>query len=73
MMKTIEVKISNARSLEHAMDQAIEQAESGLSTAANKYEPTHRLSSVKFKTLEVHTEYRDNHWQYIFEAELEEL
>lgn len=55
------------------MDKAIEQAESGLSTPANKYEPTHRLSSVKFKGLEVSIEYRDNHWQYIFEAELEEL
>lgn len=72
-MKTIEVRISNARSLEHAMDQAIEQAESGLSTPENKFNTTHRVTSVKFKGLEVSIEYRDNHWQYIFEAELEEL
>lgn len=72
-MKTIPIKIHNARSLEHAMDQAIEQAEAGLSTAENKYDPTHRLSKITFKTVEVTIEYRDNHWTYFFEAELEEL
>ena len=72
-MKTVPIEISNARSIEDAMEKAIEQAESGCFTRDKEYKQTHRLSKVTFKTLEVDIEYRDNHWVYKFEAELEEL
>lgn len=72
-MKKVEILISNARSLEHAMDQAIETAENGTFTKDKDFRQTHNVSKVTFKGLEVSIEYRDNHWQYKFEAELEEL
>lgn len=71
-MKVIEVTVTEARSLEHAMDQAIvlakEAAEEGkwLNAEGDKLQ----LVSVKFAALEVVINYRGNDWTYTFKAEL---
>lgn len=71
-MKTEKIEIHRARSLEHAMDQAIEAAES-LCYRHGTGKGDLRLTKMLFKGLEVDISYRDNSWTYTFEAELEEL
>lgn len=72
-MKTIEISISNARSLEHAMEKAFEEAESKCRSTDGKFTQTHKVDKVVFKTLEGTNQYRDGlSFEYKFNAELEE-
>jgi len=72
-MRTISIEISSARSVEDAMEKAIVEAESKCEPHSDDPKKWTRLSKVSFKGLEVSPEYRDNHWSYKFEAELEEM
>ena len=76
-MKTIQIEVSEARSLEHAMDRAIEDAGNRCFSSHPKGEDhreTHTVTKVTFKTLEATIGYghRDNRFTYKFEAELAE-
>ena len=72
-MKTIEISIHSARSLEHAMEKAFEEAESKCHSTDGKYTQTHKVDKIVFKTLEAANTYRDGlSFEYKFNAELEE-
>jgi hypothetical protein len=73
-VKTIKITIPDARSLEHAMDKAIEHAGYSCdSTTPGTNHQTHRIKQVTFKTLVAEVSYRDKTFTYHFEADLEEL
>ena len=74
-MKTIKIEISDARSLENAMDKAIESAGYSCdSTRPGTSHQTHRIDKVRFVTLVVEIcSPRDQSWTYHFEADLVEL
>ena len=72
-MKTVKIEISDARSLEHAMDKALESAGYSCdSTVPGTSHQTHKISKVTFKTLEATSNFRDKSFTYHFEADLEE-
>jgi hypothetical protein len=72
-VRTVNIEISGARSLEHAMDQAIEQAETKCHQTVPDYKTTHRLNRVRFIMLTAECSYRDKNFIYYFEADLEDL
>lgn len=72
-MKTVNINITNARSLEDAMDKAIDAADSGAFTRDSEYRQTHRINKVRFIMLSAEVSYHDKTFTYYFEADLEEV
>jgi hypothetical protein len=73
-VKTVQIPITNARNLEHAMDQAIESAGYSCdSTRPGTGHQTHKIDKVRFITLIAEVSYREKNFTYHFEADLEEL
>ena len=72
-MKLLEVDISEARNLEHAMDLAIKKTEEEMFKlgGAKDYD-VYRIRKVKFITLEAVVNYEGNRFTYKFEATLDE-
>jgi hypothetical protein len=66
-LKTRKFEVTEARSIEDAMDKAIEKAENYADSG-----PTLRINKVTFKGLEALVSYRDHNFVYTFEAEFEE-
>lgn len=74
-MKHVSIQISSARSLEHAMDQAIEQAQNSCYVvgASGKGREAYRVEQVIFTRLAASCGYTEHDFTYTFTAELEEL
>lgn len=68
-MKTVNINITDARSLEHAMDKAIEEAEG----KCHLVDKTYRVNKVRFIMLSAEVSYHGKTFTYYFEADLEEV
>lgn len=69
----MKVTIYDARSLEHAIEQALQRAESEIiaKAAPNDYRTTHVVSGVTFVSLRLSDSGRGKSFEYTFEATLE--